>query len=205
MAATAGDIREVHVNYLIPSGRAQNNFGFLARQNVAGNDQDDLAQAFKTALIKNTSGGLLYGMANDCSCSALQVDDVTPGTLARYELAFSAVAGSSAQADLPPQCAVLFSMKTALKGRSYRGRFYVPGAVQTDETDGILSGTAVTNYTTILTQLLAVFGPSGSNANWQLAVISRFHLGQKRALPVATAVTAISLDPIIATQRGRRT
>lgn len=204
MAAVIGDIREVRVNYTIPRGRAQNNFGFECVTNVAGADQAALATAFRTAMVKATSGGLLYGMANDCSCDSLWVDDVKPGTAARYIDASAVVAGSSAQADLPPQCAVLYSMKTALKGRSYRGRFYLPGPVQTDETDGAWSAGAITAYTTILTQLLAVFGPSGSNGDWRLAVVSRFANKQKRTVPVSTQVTSISLDPLVATQRPRR-
>jgi hypothetical protein len=155
-------------------------------------------------MVKNTSGGLLYGMANDCATASMNVDDVVPGTAARLVYAYASVAGSNSNADLPPQCAVLFSAKTALKGRSYRGRFYVPGPVQTDETDGILSGTAITAYSTIATQLLAVFGPSGSNANWAYAIISRYHNKQKRTLPVGTPVISVSLDPVIATQRPRR-
>lgn len=204
MSAQVGDIREVLVNYTIPRGRAQNTFGFECVTNVAGADQANLASAFRTAMVKQTSGGLLYGMANDCACDSIWVDDVKPGTLARYVDASATVAGSSIQADLPPQCAVLYSLKTALKGRSYRGRFYLPGPVQTDETDGAWSAGAITAYTTILTQLLAVFGPAGSNGDWRLGVISRFSNKQKRAQPIITQVTSISLDPLVATQRPRR-
>lgn len=204
MSATVGDIYQVDVEYVGPGGAQFNTFGFVCVTNVAGDAQTNLAAAFKTAMVKNTSGGLLYGMAGDMSSSTLHVEDVKPGVLATLDYSYAAVAGSSIQANLPPQCAVLISAKTGTKGRSYRGRFYLPGPVQTDETDGLLSGAAVTAYTTIPTQLLSVFGPAGTNGDWRYAVISRYSNKQKRAVPIATQVTSLALDPVIATQRRRR-
>jgi len=204
MTASISDIFEVAVKYSGPGGTQYNTFGFSAKANVAGDAMTDLASAFKTAMVKNTSGGLLYGMAGDMSTSSLQVEDVKPGVAATLDYTYASVAGSSVQANMPPQCAILFSVKTTLKGRSFRGRFYLPGGVQTDETDGLLSAGAITNYTTIATQLMAVFGPSGSNANWQFGVISRYHNNIKRAVPVWTDASSIALDPVIATQRRRR-
>lgn len=203
MAANAGDLRSVRVQYSGPGGIYENSFGFAARQAVAGDDLADLASAFRTALIKNTSGGLLYGLASLVSVTTIRVEDVKPGTVATQDSVAGAVAGSNAGDPLPAQCALVFTLATLVKGRSYRGRFYLPGVTEDEVTAGTLNGASVTSFTTIGTQLGAVFGPSGSNANWQLVVISRYLNGVKRATPVGTAVTTIVLDPVIRTQRRR--
>lgn len=203
MSATTGDLRSVHVIYAGPTGGYVNSFGFAARQPVAGDDLADLASAFRTALVKNTSGGLLYGANSGVSVTTIRVEDVKPGTVATYESVAAAVTGASATEMLPPQAAIVFTFSTLTKGRSYRGRIYLPGATEENAGAGTLTGAAVTLYSTIGVNLLAIFGPSGSNANWQHVVISRYANHVKRATPVGTAVTSITLDPVLQTQRRR--
>lgn len=203
MAASSGDIYAVRVQYSGPGGISENGLAFAARQAVAGDAQLDLANAFRTALIKNTSGGLLYGMTTNFSCTTIRVEDVKPGTLATFEQSAAAVAGNDAGQALPPQNAVVITLYTAVKGRSYRGRIYLPGVSENAWDGSAMVGAILTNYLTIPTQLLAVFGPSGSNANWQLVVVSRYLNKIKRATPVGTAVTSAVVDPIIHTQRRR--
>lgn len=203
MSAVIGDIYEVSVLYTGTGSTFQNNFGFVCVTNVAGDAQANLASAFRTAMIKNTSGGLLYYRANDLTVTTITVADVKPGTAATYESTAAGVTGSETGEPLPWQIAVCYSLRTALKGRSYHGRIYLPGvcvdAVDTDT----LNASSITAHTTIATQLLAVFGPSGSNGDWRLAVISRFLNHVERVTPVATEVTSISIDPIVRTQRRR--
>lgn len=203
MAANAGDIYGVRVFYSGPGGVYENGLSFLARQAVAGDAQLDLANAFTTAMIKNTNGGLLYAMANSVSTNHLQVEDIKPGTVATYEHTYSTVSGRLAAEALPAQCAVVMTLATLVKGRSYRGRIYLPGLPETYDTAGALTATAIADITTIETNLLAVFGPAGSNANWQLCVVSRYLNKIKRATPVGTAVASLSFDTIVRTQRRR--
>lgn len=203
MAASIGDIYEAQVIYNSPWGVLQNNFGFVAIASVAGDAQADLANAFKTALVKNTSGGLLYPVVDDVYCAEVDVEDVKPGTLATYLLTFSAIAGYLSADPLPPQTSAVLSHRTALKGRSYRGRTYLPPASEDFQAGGTWTGTAITAFSTVATQLLAVFGPSGSNTNWRFAVISRYLNGVLRAAPIATQVTSISVDTRVLSQRRR--
>lgn len=203
MAANQGDVYQVSVRYLGTGGFSFNGFGFVAAQAVAGDAQLDLGAAFQTAMIKSSSGGLLYGMNSSYGSTRLEVADIVPGVLATYERSYANVPGSDASDSLPPQCAVVFSLGTALKGRSYRGRFYLPGVCEGSTLAGALTAAATTNYLTISAQLLAVFGPSGSNANWRLAVISRYLNGVERVTPVGTPVTSVTLNTTIYTQRRR--
>lgn len=203
MAATIGDIYEVNVNYAGPGGLAQNNFGFECVTNVAGDAQANLGAAFQTALVKSASGGLMYAMANSWQSTNLHVQDVKPGTLATYIRSYTAVVGRLAAESLPPQCCSVLSLRTALKGRSYRGRIYLPGLPETYDTAGALTATAVTDIGTIITNLLGVFGPAGTNGDWRLGVISRYLNKVKRAVPVITQVTSASLDAYVMSQRRR--
>lgn len=203
MAANAGDLYTVRVLYSTPGGVAENNLSFSAKQAVAGDAQADLASAFRTALIKSTSGGLLFGMTTGFSCTTLRVEDIKPGTLATYENTAAAVVGNDAGQALPPQNAVVMTLYTSQKGRSYRGRVYLPGVSENAWDGSAMPGAILTNYLTIPTNLGNIFGPTGSNANWQLVVISRYLNKIKRGTPVGTAVTSIVIDPIIRSQRRR--
>jgi hypothetical protein len=204
MAATIGDIYAVSVIFSQPGGTAQCNFGFECVTNVAGDAQANLGAAFQTAMIKNTSGGLLNEVYSTTTTSRLEVEDVKPGTLATYVRTYSPVAGSAVSGEsAPPQCAVVLSMRTALKGRSYRGRVYIPGLAETSQNAGQIASAGIAAYAAMATQLLAVFGPAGSNGDWRLAVISRYANKLKRLQPVATQVTSITADQTIRTQRRR--
>lgn len=204
MAAVIGDIYQVQVLYDFGTMRLQNNFGFTCVTNVAGDAQAALASAFRTALVKNTSGGLLYGLVDDVSVTEIDVEDVKPGTLATYVSTAAAVLGTDAQDPLPPSVALVATLHTALKGRSYRGRFYHGVYSEAGQSGGVWAAGVLTSAGTIATQLLAVFGPAGSNGDWRLSVISRFTAGAERPTPIATQVTAISLDSAVRNQRRRQ-
>lgn len=203
MSAAIGDIREVNVIYAGPSGSYQTTHGFVCVTAVAGDDLANLGAAFQTAMIKNSSGGLLFSLSSALSSNHLLVKDVRPGTAATYERVYTSVAGAGVGDMVPPQASVVFTLRTALRGRSFRGRFYLPGLVEGDQAAGNLTAGAITNMGTIGTQLLAVFGPSGTNGDWRLAVISRFTNGAARPLPIATQVTSIAVNTVLYTQRRR--
>jgi len=197
-----GDITQIIVRYLSDTGIKVNTFGFICVTNVA-NGLSNLESAFRTAMIKNTSGGLLYAVSSFYSVDSLLVEDVKPGTAASYESSFTAVSGADTGDPLPPQCASVFSLRTGLKGRSYRGRFFLPATSETNQANGAVIGAYTTKLNTISAQLLAVFGPAGTNGDWRLGVISRYLNKVQRTTPVCTQVTSISIDPVLHTQRRR--
>lgn len=200
--SSPGDIAQVSVVYNTPAGIAQNNFGFVNILADAGG-LASLASKFTTAMVKNTSGGLLYEQVDDNFVTEVDVEDVKPGTAATYVYTFSAVSGRLAGDPVPAQIAAVLSLRTDLKGRSYRGRVYLPGISELDVDMKSFNAGAITAFSTIATQLLAVFGPAGSDTQWRLAVISRWNNKVKRATPVATQVTSIAVDTIPFSQRRR--
>jgi len=201
---STGDLAEVQV--LIDDSDTgstyEMTFGMKALDNTT--TRSDLAGSFKTALVKNTSGGLLFQMSTRCSCSEVDVVDVVPGTGATVFSGFSSVAGIEASDELPPQSAAVISWRTATKGRSFRGRSYYPGLCEFHQANGTLTNTCHTNLVTIVTQMLAVYGPGGSDTHWQFVVISRRHLGAPRTPPIGTAVVSGLVDTIVRSQRRRQ-
>lgn len=200
--ASVGDLARVVVNYDASNQQFQHVFGFEAID--PGATLSNLSSAFQTAVVKNTSGGLLYGLTDNLGTSSLRVVDVKPGTAATIETSYAAVYGSDAGDDtLPYQCSFVISWKTGLAGRAYRGRTYVTGFGEDRQSLGVWDAQAISNMNALATQLLAVFGPSGTNPNWQFVVISEQLNNVPRAEPIGTPIVSANFRSAVRTQRRR--
>jgi hypothetical protein len=80
--------------------------------------------------------------------------------------------GTAATDMLPPQCALVWTIKTGLAGRRRRGRSYVFGLPETAQANGTWVAATITAMTTNLNNLYAFFGPSGSDPQFLLGVWS---------------------------------
>jgi len=101
---------------------------------------------------------------------------------------------------IPVQVAMVVSFYTANRGRSFRGRNYVPGLTLNQMSDGSNWGaTAIANIGTAYDLLKTDAGSLGDN----LVVLSRFHNGVRRSTGVATLVTSIVPKANVGTQRRR--
>lgn len=199
---STGDIVQVEVYYTQASQRLMNAFGFRAKTGSGTFSQ--LAADFKTNVVKATSGGLFYGQSGQLSSTALTVRDVKPGTGIQYDLTYSAVTGSDGTSEaLPPQCAAVISWRTSLAGRSYRGRTYLAGNVEAAQNNGVWGATQQTNMTNLAVNILAIWGPTGTDANWEFAVISRTQNGAPLVSPVATPIQTYLIRSTVYTQRRR--
>jgi hypothetical protein len=197
-----GDLAEVVVKWNGFPGQVLNVFGFEAIS--AGATLVNLGSAFSTALIKNTSGGLLNTVLSSFSVSELQINDVVPGTAAPALTSFTAVFGSSATGEaLPHQCSAVLSWRTALAGRSFRGRSYLPGRSEAEQAGGVWTPSQITASNAMAAQFLAVFGPSGTDLNWQFVIISRVANGVPRVPPIGTPVISGAVRSVVFTQRRR--
>ena len=110
------------------------------------------------------------------------------------------LAGTSASAQLPNNCAMVVTKRTALRGRSYRGRSYVPGLTELHVTgNSILSGftTPVINFF-IGAQSYTVLGNV-----YNMVVLSRFTEGAPRIVGEATPVSNFTFDTTVDSQRRR--
>lgn len=70
----------------------------------------------------------------------------------------------------PNNVTVAMSFKTARRGRSFRGRNYIPGLAQSYITNSEISGTIQTAFETVWEGLRGIGGDDG----WQQVVVSRF-------------------------------
>lgn len=98
------------------------------------------------------------------------------------------------------QCAMVVSFQTANRGRSYRGRMYIPSlpasALQTAST---WSTTAAGNVQSGITSLLSTLTLAG----YQPCILSRQENLVRRLIGVATPITTFTVHLVMGTQRRR--
>jgi hypothetical protein len=111
-------------------------------------------------------------------------------------------AGGQAFDGLPGNVAICVSFRTPNRGRSFRGRNYVPGLAEPDVTGNTLSP-GRTNE--ILDAYQGVpFSVTGSGFEW--VVVSRFSGGVPRTAGIATAISSVVIvDSFVDSQRRRLT
>lgn len=114
-----------------------------------------------------------------------------------------------ASVEWPAWMALLVTEKTGVAGRSYRGRYYVPGVTDADVDGDVFTTTAFTLWALVGTYnaaLLSAFGPTGSDGTFRLVVHSR----KLAAVPGAqcqqssTPVTALVRSIRPATMKSRK-
>jgi hypothetical protein len=126
--------------------------------------------------------------------------DQTSKTAPRLEYAAGLpLLGSNIGNPLPNNVTVAISWRTALRGRSYRGRTYHPGLTDTlVENSNLVAGAnalLAAAYTQLLTEL--------NDADHQVCVCSRYNEGAWRVAGVATPITGVTVDNNIDSQRKR--
>lgn len=110
------------------------------------------------------------------------------------------VPGTRAGPALPNSVALCIKFNTAQRGRSFRGRNYVMGAVEGDVTNNNYEPAYVTDVQDAYLLLDSVF--DGNGLVW--SVVSRYENGQPRVTGLATEITTIGVtDGIVDSQRRR--
>lgn len=98
---------------------------------------------------------------------------------------------------LPLTNTAVLSLKTAKIGRSYRGRIYMPVVTESDQQGGNWESAYLNQLGTFGAGIITIQPVSPGTYTAELVVYSR-------KLLVATTVTAIAPNPVVATQRRRR-
>lgn len=112
----------------------------------------------------------------------------------------SPVVGSITGGCAPNNVAKAFTLNTGNRGRSYRGRVYIPGI---PDSRFNVDNTVTSGFqTAILSGLVDLAGRLVSDA-FVMAVASRFAGGAPRVTGVATPVTGFAGDTILDSQRRR--
>lgn len=137
------------------------------------------------------------------SLSYVEVTDLSPAPRAT-EIVGGAPANTGAIAadPLPNSVAIVISVQTAQRGRSYRGRIYICGLVETQVSGNYIDASLATALDTYYTQLVA-YTPGGSSVAYELGVLSYYSGGAVRAVPIFTPATAVNIETRVDTQRRR--
>lgn len=109
-------------------------------------------------------------------------------------------AGTGGSPSLPNNCALVLTKRTALRGRSYRGRIYTPGLVES-----IVTGNTVTPATvaSIITNWERLISFTTTSTTWDMVVMSRVADGVDRVTADSNQVVSLDSDGIVDSQRRR--
>lgn len=135
-----------------------------------------------------------------CSVVGFKITSLQNATAPVYEPTIGeAIPGLVAQDMLPLNVAAVVSWKTALRGRSYRGRTYHTGIPVTFVSGSLLlpvvQGSLVTEYSALLAAAI-------SN-DFQMVVCSLIHDNAVRLEGVATEIISLAVDAPLDSQRRR--
>lgn len=189
---------EVLCNLLLNTVPAQVTMGATFNAGAAtASDGSVLA----TAIINWWTTYMKPQVTSICTLANVTVNDLTSS--AGWQSALTAaVAGTHTGNPVPNNAAMTVTFETAQRGRSQRGRIYVPGLA-----DSILQDERNWNSTILASMLTAMnaLGTAITAAGWTHVVLSRYHNNLPRTTGQTTAVVTYRPNALIATQRGRLT
>lgn len=134
-------------------------------------------------------GTLAPLLSDDWALERLVGVDLTTATGPRRETSAPQVGGVSGEAN-PNNVAACVSLRTDGRGRSFRGRNYVPGIPGSVVTLNTLDSGFIASLTTAYFDLV---GPGTFLAGWQYVIVSRITAGAPRAEGLAIPVTDITM------------
>jgi len=171
--------------------------GFQRPGGFSTSDLDDLGVALDTWYHDNLIGQL--GVAQ--SFAAIKITDLSSpaGPVALHAMD-APLSGTHTGDTIPVQVAMVVSLYTNSRGRSYRGRNYIPGLTLNQMVDGSNWGTSSLSAMNLAYRNLIVdLGGLGFN----LVILSRFNAGVRRTIGVSTLVTNAVAKAPVGTQRRR--
>lgn len=153
------------------------------------------------ALVTWWGTNIKPGMPTTLSLSGVKITDMASETGPVVDVSTGLpVIGTNASPSLPNNVACVFTKRTALRGRSYRGRIYHPGLCESMVTGNtVLASQVTTNITAY--NLLRSF--TANTKVWKLQVVSRRFEGADRLTGVTEPVTGFTSDGVVDSQRRR--
>lgn len=205
----ADDIYHLQVNLEAPSGYAS--FGMYYEEVVANDFVGTDTQAVAESWDAVAASPLIDILSDDWKYPSLTVRKMVLNPTEMYRLDNSIQVGTVTGPALPANNAMLLGLRQSLNPPKSDGRLFIPGVAEGVTNAGVLTaafqtGLFLTFASAIAQQLQQVSAGSG---RWNLGVISA---KIRDAAPPAkdwegafSAVTSITANPIIATQRRRQT
>jgi len=189
------DTALVELVYNLPSGqRAENTLYFLNVGGFSTSDMTALAEELATVWEADFAPFVHDGVELDF----IRVTDMNSDTAPSIEV-LTSVAGDAAGANMPGNVTGAVSFKTALRGRSYRGRNYVVGLMDAHIVNDTIDAGVVAGYENAYASLNAAALALG----WTHVVASKQHDGVLFNPGTTTPVTSYRMENHIDSQRRR--
>lgn len=161
-------------------------------------DVDDLFDWYEAEFLPD----YLAPLGIEYKVTELYGTDLTSNTSPTYSRVFSPqLEGGEASAALPGNVAACISFRTVGRGRSARGRNYVPGILESDVTG---NGMDVGLVNALVAAFELMLGGGTYPANWVWVIVSRYLAGSPRvAALVSDVIDVLSTNLTVESQRGR--
>jgi len=141
-------------------------------------------------------------MNTSCSLDRIRMRELTgPNSLVVDYTTGLPIGGTLSGSPITGNVAFSLKKNTGLAGRSFRGRIYQFGFVETDTTLNELSAARANAYVAAWTEALFL---TGFDADYGMVLTSKYSGGSPRASAISTDVTSISYaDSTVDTRRDR--
>lgn len=201
----AGDIMKLRTRGHVLGQSCE--FGVHIRFKTAGATPEDLAASW----VANVMPLVIEATTLDTNWEVVTVSDTDPTGSESFNLNLTQPnPGTTTGDSLPPQDTACVTLRTGTKGGRRRGRFYLPGLSETYQNDGRLFGAQFTAIQGLAQGIINLYGPSGTESDYELVVYSPEVLTfpppkPKKPRPgrLITPIQSASPDPVIRTQRRR--
>jgi hypothetical protein len=191
------DAVEVDITYLFDGQRCQNVVHYAYDSVPVPDDMVELGNE----IISAWDSGMKAWMPSTLSLIEVKLTDLTtqisPSVFATTGLP---VVGTNVSPALPNSNALVLTKRTALRGRSYRGRIYVPGLIEGQVTANAVSSAYQTNYLNFWNGLLTITTTLNS---FEMVVLSKKQNGSWLAQGILTPVIGFTTDGQVDSQRRR--
>lgn len=173
---------------------------------VLGFDYADIGFASAAPLVYNVLDSALWGdlrlnLANTLvSTETYMIDLFSQYGGARTFGPFTNPAGAHADKGLPNNVAFVVSHRTGLRGKSYRGRTYIPGLIEGAVINNTLDAAVALSYVVAFNNMRTALFSDGINFCVLSRRINNAWRTEGQATPVEVSLTK---DNRVDTQRGR--
>lgn len=153
------------------------------------------------AIVAAVTAGYLAFLPTSLSLVEVKVTDLhTQISPAVFVTSGLPKTGTNVSPSLPNNCAMVITKRTALRGRSYRGRWYQMGLVEAQVNANAITPTYQGHYLAFLSSLLT-FTTGGEV--FDMAVVSKKQGGNWLTQGIVTPVTGFTTDGLVDSQRRR--
>lgn len=191
-------VAEVEMRYLWDAQRVENTLYF--HSNPAVDLDTALMDALGLYMVTWFDDHLSNYLCTDISLQEVYITELTNDTAPTVSYVTGLpLPGLVAEDSCPNNDGVCVSFRTAGRGRSARGRNYVPGMRKTQLTNSTWDTSYVDGIAGVY-DLLRTAGPD----NWAWGVVSRYHNNAPRSTGLFQAITAaLVVDYVVDSQRRR--